>query len=372
MKQALNPSLNLLGVVLTMYDKRTSLSDQVKAELVNHFGDKVFETVIPRNVRLAEAPSFGRSIAEHDKWSKGARAYKSLAKELEKKAGGMSAKQSLGRGFDVLIPKDFDSAILEEDQHRVQALLITDIKPNPGQPRRTFSQPELDELSTSIKRHGVLQPIIVVRSGNSYEIVAGERRWRAAKAAGLKNIPAIVRSLEELERIELSLIENIQRVDLSPLEQAMSVYKLQHQFNLELEKIAEKLGKAPSTVSNIARLLQLPDSARHALEEGKISEGHARAILALRANPAKQEELLRYILNNSWTVRQAEQFAVAAKKGSTTEKAKARAGSESGITRKLSQKLGSPVKVKHLAKTVQLIIEFKSEAELEQKTKNLF
>src|SRR5213078_1765520 len=108
---------------------------------------------------------------------------------------------------------------------------------------------------------GVLQPIIVVRSANGYQIVAGERRWRAAKAAGLKNVPSIIRSLEELEQIELALIENIQRVDLSPLEQALSVYKLQHQFNLELEKIAQKLGKAPSTVSNIARLLQLPDQA---------------------------------------------------------------------------------------------------------------
>src|SRR5262249_46639061 len=143
------------------------------------------------------------------------------------------------------------------------------------QPRRQFSEAELSELSDSIKRHGVLQPIIVVRYQKGYQIVAGERRWRAAKAAGLKDMPAIVRSLEELEGIELSLIENIQRVDLSPMEQALSVYKLQHQFNLELEKIAEKLGKAPSTVSNMARLLQLPDDARQALEQGRITEGHA-------------------------------------------------------------------------------------------------
>lgn len=284
----------------------------------------------------------------------------------------MSAKQSLGRGFDALIPTDFDSSMLEEDKHRVQHLLIQDIKPNPSQPRREFSEPELKELSTSIKRHGVLQPIIVVKAGNGYQIVAGERRWRAARDAGLKNIPSIVRSLEELEQIELALIENIQRVDLSPLEQAMSVYKLQHQFNLALEEIAKKLGKAPSTVSNISRLLQLPDDARQALEQGRITEGHARAILALRGNPAKQEELLRYILNNSWTVRQAEQFAVAAKKGADTEKAKARAGSESQITRNLSHKTGQPVKVKHLAKSVQLIIEFKNETELEQKAESLF
>src|SRR5690349_4209630 len=109
----------------------------------------------------------------------------------------MSAKQSLGRGLGSLIPTDFDAAILEDDKHRVQHLLIQDIKPNPGQPRRDFGQNELNELAESIKRHGVLQPIIVVRADNSYQIVAGERRWRAAKAAGLKSIPSIIRSLEE-------------------------------------------------------------------------------------------------------------------------------------------------------------------------------
>lgn len=285
----------------------------------------------------------------------------------------MSAKQSLGRGFDTLIPKDFDKTILQEDKHRVQHLLISDIKPNPAQPRRQINEPELKELTLSVKHHGVLQPIIVVRSSNNkYQIVAGERRWRAAKAAGLENIPSIVRSMEELEQIELALIENIQRVDLSPLEQAMSVYKLQHQFNLELEKIAEKLGKAPSTVSNIARLLQLPDEARQALEDRRISEGHARAILALKGNQAKQEELLRCILDNKWTVRQAEQFAVAAKKGSSSEKAKAKTASESELTAQLGRKLGRPVKVKHLAKSVQLIIEFKSEEQLEDTISKLF
>jgi len=284
----------------------------------------------------------------------------------------MSAKQSLGKGFDALIPTDFDSTILQEDKHRVQPLLISDIKPNPAQPRREFSQPELMELSTSIKQDGVLQPIIVVRAGSGYQIVAGERRWRAAKLAGLKNIPSIVRSLEELEQIELALIENIQRVDLSPLEQAMSIYKLQHQFNLELEKIAQKLGKAPSTVSNISRLLQLPDTARQALEQGRITEGHARAILALRSDPSRQEELLASILNNNWTVRQAEQFAVAAKKGATSEKAKAKAGSESELTKNLAKKTGQLVLVKHLAKSVQLIIEFKSEDELESKAPSIF
>ncbi|HZP55599.1 MAG TPA: ParB/RepB/Spo0J family partition protein, partial [Candidatus Saccharimonadales bacterium] len=221
------------------------------------------------------------------------------------------------------------------------------------------------------KQHGVLQPIIVVKQGGQYRIVAGERRWRAAKDAGLTEIPAIVRSLEELEQVELALIENIQRVDLSPLEQALAVYKLQHQFNLELEKIADKLGKAPSTVSNLARLLQLPDAARQALSEGRISEGHARAVLALREWPNKQTELLESILNNNWTVRQAEQYVVATKKGAAKAEASSHTASDNALTKRLSQKTGQLVKIKHTAHGGQLIIHFANDDELQKITKIL-
>lgn len=277
----------------------------------------------------------------------------------------MAKKLSLGRGFDVLIPKDLDITIMQEDKHRVQKVLIDDVIPNPDQPRRQIDDLLLAELTKSIKTHGVLQPIIVTRSSNNeYRIVAGERRWRAAKAAGLDNIPAIVRSLKELEEVELALIENIQRVDLSPLEQALAVYKLQHQFSLKLEEIALKLGKAPSTVSNLSRLLQLPATAREALQTGKISEGHARAVLALKDLPDKQIELLSCILNNRWTVRQAEQFVVATKKGSSGSKAKLQTASETELTKKLSTQLGTQVKIKHMAHGGQLIINFKDEAEL--------
>jgi ParB family transcriptional regulator, chromosome partitioning protein len=274
------------------------------------------------------------------------------------------AKQSLGRGFDILIPKDVDKTILEEDKHRVQKLLIQDIIPNPDQPRREFDEQSLSELAASIKRHGVLQPIIVVRENDKYHIVAGERRWRASQSAGLTHVPAIVRSLEELERVELALIENIQRVDLSPLEQALSVYKLQQQFNLALEDVAKKLGKAPSTISNLTRLLQLPEAARDALSKGKISEGHARAILALKGNENKQSELLRCILDNSWSVRQAEQFVTSTKKGDSSAMAKGATASENAITKDISTQLGVPVKLKHTAKGGQLIISFKSEDDL--------
>lgn len=284
----------------------------------------------------------------------------------------MAKKLSLGRGFDVLIPKDLDVSIMQEDKHRVQKILIDDITPNPDQPRRQIDNLLLGELTKSVKIHGVLQPIIVTRDDNNgYRIVAGERRWRAAKAAGLENIPAIVRSLKELEEVELALIENIQRVDLSPLEQALAVYKLQHQFSLKLEQIASKLGKAPSTVSNLSRLLQLPDKAREALRDGKISEGHARAILALKDQIDKQDELLSCVLNNGWTVRQAEQFVVATKKGSSGAKAKLHTASETELTKKLSSKLGTRVAIKHMAHGGQLIINFKDESELNKISSHL-
>ncbi len=280
----------------------------------------------------------------------------------------MAKKISLGKGMEALIPTDLDASILGEDLHRIQKIPITDIVPNAGQPRRQFDKDELSGLALSIKKHGVLQPIIVVRQsgGKGYVVVAGERRWRAASEAGLSHMPAIVRSLQELEQIELSIIENIQRVDLSPLEQAMAVYKLQHQFSLSLDQIAAKLGKAPSTLSNIGRLLQLPEDARRALQEGKISEGHARAILALKGKSSKQQELLSCILNNGWTVRQAEQFVVAAKKGANLVEAKGRTASETELTKDLAKKLKRDVQVRHTAKGGQIIIHFKNEADLEK------
>jgi ParB family chromosome partitioning protein len=262
---------------------------------------------------------------------------------------------------------------LTDDNERVQKLLISDITPNADQPRREFDKTALQELADSIKQHGILQPIIVVRmaANNGYRIIAGERRWRAAGLAQLTHLPAIVRSMEELQQLELSLIENIQRVDLSPLEQAMSVYKLQQQFNLGMDEIAKKLGKAPSTISNLSRLLQLPDEAREALRQGTISEGHARAILSLKGMPAKQAELLSSIVNNSWTVRQAEQFATAAKQGASDEAAKGRTASETKLTKQVSQSLGTPVQIKHTARGGQLVIRFSSEQHLEQIAKKL-
>ncbi|MBP7807443.1 ParB/RepB/Spo0J family partition protein [Candidatus Saccharibacteria bacterium] len=279
-----------------------------------------------------------------------------------------SGKSGLGRGFDSLIPTNFDSSLLVDEQDRVQKLLISDILPNEGQPRRSFDAAQLSELAHSIKEHGILQPVVVRQMPDgTYSIVAGERRWRAAQIAGLDRIPAIVRTMEELQQLEIALVENVQRVDLSPLEQALSIQRLHDQFSIAYGDIALRLGKALATVTNIVRLLQLPDDARQALEQKQISEGHARAILSLKDMPDKQTELLQFIVKNKWSVRQAEQFAVACKKNTaSTTTAKQQTQKVTPETRQLSKYLGVPVSIRRTAKGGKLELGFTSDEELEK------
>ncbi|MDB5186192.1 MAG: ParB/RepB/Spo0J family partition protein [Candidatus Saccharibacteria bacterium] len=277
-------------------------------------------------------------------------------------------KSGLGKGFDSLIPASFDRGILNDTSERVQKLFIKDIQPNAEQPRRYFDEQALHELSSSIKRFGILQPLIVTPGKQgSYNLVAGERRWRAAQEAGLTQVPAIVRNEKELEQLEISLIENVQRVDLSPLEQAVSIEKLHVQFNLSYKEIAERLGKAVSTVNIIVRLLNLPEEAIVALRQSKISEGHARAILALKDQPKQQLTLLESIKKYGWSVRQAEQFVASCKQGAT-EKSKIvqRMAESTPETERLSKLFASTVSLKRTARGGRIEIHFKSEDELKK------
>ena len=278
-------------------------------------------------------------------------------------------KSALGRGFDVLMPTGFDGALLEKETERVQNLLITTVFPNPDQPRRIFDDLALEQLSESIKQYGILQPLIVSpgpAQGN-YIIIAGERRYRASKLAGLEKVPAIVRTSKELEQLEIALVENIQRVDLSPLETAASIHRLHDLFSQSYDDIAKRLGKAPSTVNNIVRLLQLSPAAQDALRNSKISEGHARSILALKAFPAAQQELLDLIQQRGWSVRQAEQYVIATKAGAKdTDAAQKPTKASNPQTEALSQSLKRPVSVKHMAKGGRLEIGFKTEEDLEE------
>lgn len=275
-------------------------------------------------------------------------------------------KRGLGRGFDALLPSDFDKSILLTADDRIERVPVDQIVPSPYQPRRHFDEDALKELSLSIKRHGVVQPLVVtpVKNGK-YTLIAGERRWRASQLAGLQTVPAIIRSSQEIEQLEIALIENVQRVDLSPLEQAVSIERLHEQFSLSYDAIAKRLGKAPSTVNNTVRLLQLPESAREALATNKISEGHARAILALKGDSKRQQYLLETIIAQGWSVRQAERFVSSVKAGvKETDHAHQRVQTETPFTKKLSKKLGTPVHIRRTARGGKLEISFKSDDEL--------
>jgi ParB family chromosome partitioning protein len=276
-------------------------------------------------------------------------------------------KRGLGRGFEALLPTDFDKKLVLNDDERIQQLDLADILPNPAQPRHHFDEDALAELAASIKQYGILLPIVVTPSGGRYQIVAGERRWRAAQLAGLKQVPVVVRSMKQLEQLEVALVENVQRVDLGPLEQAASLLRLHEQFSVSFEILAKRLGKAPSTVNNLVRLLKLPPAAQQALSQGQITEGHARAILALKSHTAQQEQLLLAIQQQGWSVRQAERYVTSLKQGvrAITE-ARARVQTETPATKSLSRKLGTPVHIKRTARGGRLEISFRTDAELDQ------
>ena len=223
-------------------------------------------------------------------------------------------KPALGRGFEGLIPTGFNVADVASAGEQIRQLSLDELVTNPDQPRKQFDQPALVELSQSIKEHGIIQPLVATPHNGKYRIVAGERRYRASVLAGLKKIPVIIRNHQELEELEIALVENVQRVDLSPLEQAVSIIRLRDQFSLTPTQIAHKLGKAETTISNIVRLLNLPKEAIVALQNNKISEGHARAILALKNDKSLQLELLKKIENEKLSVREAEAFVKVHKK----------------------------------------------------------
>lgn len=230
----------------------------------------------------------------------------------------MSVKKGLGRGFDSLIPDDlFDDSFdptADEDQKisQLRELKLADIIADPDQPRRHFDETDLRELAASIEIHGVLQPIVVTKAKNEYMLVAGERRWRAAKLAGLQTIPALVRSVSDQHRLELSLIENLQRRDLNALETATAYAKLRDQFNLSLSQIGTRVGgKSISAVSNTIRLLKLPRIVLEQLGNGQLSEGQARPLIGLELEQI--EELLPKIIQGNWTAREIERAMAMAK-----------------------------------------------------------
>lgn len=240
----------------------------------------------------------------------------------------MSAKpnnlsRGLGRSFASLIPSElldesFDPTAAQDEQvSELRNIKLTEIDTDPGQPRRHFDEAALDEMVLSIQEHGILQPIVVTPRSGRYVIVAGERRFRASQRAGLTKIPALVRTLTDQHRLELSLIENLQRRDLNPLETATAYLKLRDQFNLTLDEIGHRIGgKAVSSVSNTLRLLRLPPVVKQAMIEGRLSEGQARPLIGL--DEALVKEVLPQIIREEWSARRVEQFIVQLKRAQRT------------------------------------------------------
>ena len=287
----------------------------------------------------------------------------------------MSAiKHGLGRGFDSLIPTDtvdsvFDPTAGEDKKEsKLRDIKIDDIIPDEDQPRRNFKQDQLEALADSIREHGVLIPIVVTKEGDKYKIVAGERRWRASKMAGLEKMPAIIRTLDAQNRLELSLIENVQREDLNAIEIATAYAKLKTQFNLSSAEVAKRVGKSEPAVINTMRLLTLPEEAKHAMVEHKLSEGQMRPLIT--AKPEQIKEVLPHIIEENWSARKVEQYMVELKR---REKAKKnptpRAESDSGEARakNISEHLGVKVKVHTSVRgSGDIVLKFKNEKEFER------
>ncbi len=273
----------------------------------------------------------------------------------------MAKMTGLGKGLDALF-----GPVPEEEQPRdndtLKNLKITEVEPNRDQARKRFDQDALEELASSIKEYGLIQPIVVTKKDDYYSIVAGERRWRASKLAGLKEIPAIIREDDEKVNAEISLIENMQREDLNPIEKATGIKTLMDNYGMSQEEVAQKLGKARSTIANWTRVLNLDPRVLEMVREGKITEGHCKALLAI-TDPEKQYIAAVHMLERGTTVRQME------------NKAKVKMSKEEENRRHILYKniedtfqgfFGSKVKLDPGKRRGKIIIEYTSNDDLER------
>ena len=290
------------------------------------------------------------------------------------------AKRGLGKGIDTLIPANIretagsnaagNTQKTEDAPHLVK---ITKVEPNREQPRKTFDEDALLELSDSIKQFGLLQPILVQDRKTYYEIIAGERRWRAAKMAGLKEVPVIIRNLSEREIVEISLIENIQREDLNPIEEAQAYKRLLTEFQLKQDEVAERVSKSRTAVTNSMRLLKLCDGVQKMVIDGMISTGHARALIMVE-NPEDQYAIAQKIFDEKLSVREVEKLVKNLHKPAKAKKTENR--SLDAIYQDLSEKLKSALstKVSISAKengSGKIEIEFYSHEDLDRLTDQL-
>lgn len=221
----------------------------------------------------------------------------------------MAVKKGLGKGLDIMIPEQIIENTEEKSDNvsRETLIYVSDIEPNRSQPRKKFDEDALQELAESIKQYGVIQPLILQKKDKYYEIIAGERRWRAARMAGLKEVPAIIKDYSPQEAVEIALIENIQREDLNPIEEAQTYQRLIQEFNLKQDEVAERVSKSRAAVTNSMRLLKLDERVQQMLIDEMLSSGHARALLAIE-NHEKQYNLAYRIFDEKLNVRETEKL----------------------------------------------------------------
>jgi len=272
-------------------------------------------------------------------------------------------RKVLGRGLEALISQDLKESVTEIE--RVKELSIDEIDPNPYQPREYFDKDKLKELAASIKKNGVLQPVVVRRKGTRYELVLGERRLRAARMAGLSNIPALVRDVDDSSSLKFALLENLQREDLNPLEEAKGYQRLKTQFGLSDREIANILGKDRSTVANTLRLLNLPEEVQTMLADGRISRSHARSILSVEGRE-KQLELAERIAEERLSVREVEVHVGGRKRKKRRKGERARDPMISEIEDELERHLGSRVRIVARKKGGVIVIEYYGDEDLER------
>lgn len=285
----------------------------------------------------------------------------------------MAQRKGLGKGLDALIPGGKPSVPAAKDGHGgVQQVSVESIKRNPRQPRVHFREEDLDELAASIREHGVIQPLIVSpKNDGTFILIAGERRWQASQRAGLKTVPVVTRQASNQEFLELALIENVQRADLNPMEEAEAYHQLAEDFGLSHEMIARRVGKSRVAVTNTMRLTNLADAVKQALVDNKITEGHARALLGLSTQKA-QTSALQTIVNLSLSVRQAEEL-VRKLTGQRPVKVKKvfHNADASDVEKRLQRSLGTKVTLKHGKKGGTVTIYYYSNEELDALLKKM-
>ena len=282
-------------------------------------------------------------------------------------------RKALGKGINALIP-DFEIGVPEpgvsgkQGVTQTRELLIDEISPNRFQPRKYFDDDKLEELVTSISENGILQPVVVQKSETGYELVAGERRWRASKKAGLKKIPAMIREVSDTKALELAIIENIHRQDLNPIEEAEAYKRLAEEFSLTQEMIAEKVGKSRAAIANILRLLNLSRNIQENLISGKLSMGHARALLGLD-NTGQMQAMCQEILKQGLTVRQTESKVNRLKKPEILKLASSMKKKNifiRDLEKELERKLGTKVEVSPKKNGGKLVVSYYSDDDLER------